>query len=178
MNRMTLRPPNWSWTLSVVVFVLITALWIRSLWALDAVGFRNISHTKSIGVQSCEGEISFVMTHAIHLFNSPGTDYFRLGFSSQAPKLNSLNVLTRTVERTGGFSCRFAGFAFFSFTDKGVVYRCLFVPLWPLILAASIVPLTRRIHPSHTSLGRCPKCGYDLRATPDRCPECGLFKRH
>ncbi len=50
---------------------------------------------------------------------------------------------------------------------------------WWLFLLANLLPLLialrlawpmlrRRVVP-----GRCPVCGYDLRATPDRCPECG-----
>jgi hypothetical protein len=50
-------------------------------------------------------------------------------------------------------------------------------PAWLLIALTSTPPLIalRRIRcrRREANCGRCPACGYDLRATPDRCPECG-----
>jgi hypothetical protein len=51
------------------------------------------------------------------------------------------------------------------------------IPLWPLLLVSSI-PAARWWWQNRQSrrwlmAGRCPACGYDLRATPGRCPECG-----
>jgi hypothetical protein len=55
----------------------------------------------------------------------------------------------------------------------------LYLPCWFLVAVTVLLPLyplyarirTRRGVPG----GFCAKCGYDLRATPERCPECGTI---
>jgi hypothetical protein len=55
------------------------------------------------------------------------------------------------------------------------------LPNWLIALVTAILPAwaalryfrRRRVR----TIGHCTKCGYDLRATPDRCPECGTVPR-
>jgi len=52
------------------------------------------------------------------------------------------------------------------------------VPHWVFVSLFAIPPLVRfrgwRRRRRASVAGTCPKCGYDLRATPERCPECGM----
>ena len=56
--------------------------------------------------------------------------------------------------------------------------RRFVIPYWfPAVIAAGLpviwLALAGRRHRRRRRMGCCPRCGYDLRATPDRCPECG-----
>jgi len=60
-------------------------------------------------------------------------------------------------------------------------FRCieLCLPMWTVCLLTGVVPvywllgMKRRRRRYRVLRGLCPRCGYDLRATPHRCPECG-----
>ena len=50
-------------------------------------------------------------------------------------------------------------------------------PIWPAVVLFAVLPtiwLVRTMRRRRAyAAGRCARCGYDLRATPERCPECG-----
>jgi hypothetical protein len=49
------------------------------------------------------------------------------------------------------------------------VAALLFLPVIQTLSCFTRVVIRRR----RRSTARCPACGYNLRATPERCPECG-----
>jgi hypothetical protein len=55
------------------------------------------------------------------------------------------------------------------------------IPYWPFILITGSLAVTSAIFARRKreflKNGHCERCGYDLRATPDRCPECGMVPK-
>jgi hypothetical protein len=75
-------------------------------------------------------------------------------------------------------------------SDHGVIHVAPFnsfyswdTPHWKLAVLFAL-PLVWRARnryrrwDAERSAGKCARCNYDLRATPDRCPECGTLVRH
>lgn len=174
--------------LSLVLFVGLASLWVRSYGGTDFVrrgwlaGFDSFSirnHGQQLSVT--RGQVRYTReehTYYHHGHVDPsklqpiGTmnwGYGRLGVGHinwEAPR--------RTFWERRGFAVWDSGWMS-SFADSRD--HNWGAPIWPAVALFAIPPVlaARRFvrRWRRHGAGRCAACGYDLRATPERCPECG-----
>jgi hypothetical protein len=163
---------------SLVLCIATVALWVRSYWRLDDVSYRF--DRKRCRVQSLRGEVD-VSVH--RFYKVPESLPVRQGVSHSSSDTANRQYRTLldlpdwepTSDAYSGGS--FLGFGYVSGSSSSGLTRGIGVPHWSLALLFAILPVLRVRGATrsrrHHRAGRCPTCGYDLRATPDRCPECG-----
>jgi hypothetical protein len=182
---------------SLVLCVAVCVLWVRSYWVGDTFRKRTASNAERIvewrdlRFYSGAGGLSFSRRYgretgdAVWTVDFDDPPVFAWG-RSRSPRYPSRIdgppfdfdrwgfIWDRTVNddiRTGPSGTKLSHFS-------GLT---IVAPYWAFCLVASVVPLVhvrrvlsgmwkRRASRRH---GLCPRCGYDLCASPERCPECG-----
>jgi hypothetical protein len=138
--------------LSLILFVATVALWVRTAVGPQVDLFTTISATRSYGL---------------------GTEHGGriIGFLQQErPSYRADDPADIQLGR--------GGFRYLRITSRGMRRWNLVLPLWSLTGVAAAMPATRlATRRRRRPPGLCVKCGYDLRATPERCPECGRAAR-
>ena len=149
--------------LSLLICVATIVLWINSYFRFCSAYWAN---TSSFGVVAYvpKSEIVAIVFHINHdahgsefrISSPPRPFQHYLMSGSPLSDFHGFGIVHETARFSPSIS-KFTGLA---------------LPCWAIVLATSIAPLIwfRR---QRTELGKCAKCGYDLRATPERCPECG-----
>ena len=136
---------------SVICFIAITGLWVRSYWMVDYATVFVLS----------DGYLSALSTKGVMEVNV-GLDSYTKNHHTY---YGTESVYYFPVLRGGPFDVDF---------DNDDLH--LRFPHWlpAAILGLMSIFFIRKSRRLRHRLGCCPNCGYDLRATPERCPECGL----
>jgi hypothetical protein len=167
---------------SLLLCMATSALWVRSYTLGDTVDYVADAgeRLRWWSIVSVHGSIGF------HFANyddgTAGGLNDRTGnFSYFSDSAQETGTVVDWVEplawRTRGSSSYFLGFGYgFAETRPWSTFRGICIPHWFLALLFAILPglrLRAAIRSRRHRSGFCSKCGYDLRATPERCPECG-----
>ena len=165
--------------LSLVLCVATVALWVRSYFASECLTIARYDFapagvtTEEYHLTSGRGGISMSRLHVGRQPRSNSYDYPRLAYH-RYPR----NYYGGGVWEDGDWWNRF-GIYTNTLVTRLAMFWSLTVPDWLLLLLLLVPPVraARRLVKSRRAsrAGLCPKCGYDLRATPDRCPECGTI---
>ena len=177
---------NTACALSLALFLLSVAFWVRSNFRWDISMWRFQSATEQTFVDVHSGCNVLRVGWARARLDPPSAatpQNVRLAFGEpmrHAPwRSPPIRLWYPFRWRTLGFSTT-AGRSNMRLPPTPATVRgtgvMLTLPYWSLALVTGVLPavrLRRWLRRRKRAPGTCPRCGYDLRATPGQCPECG-----
>jgi hypothetical protein len=178
--------------LSLLVCVGTMVLWVRSHRIADLLGRE--SATDATG-RRCGGSISsgaggaqvvFWVRHHAATPLEPGTGWSRFSHAVDSKHGAAHQVYLSSIGATQFLGVAWAHYQIDPSGGRGGVAMGaptqsvwqLEVPYYLIAVVAALLPacwVWRRSR--RPRAGCCARCGYDLRATPDRCPECGAASK-
>lgn len=165
--------------LSLVMSFLLIRVWIYSYQRMDTMVWT----TKTASDPPTIRIVRINFYRGALWIEANTTTYARPFYESVPAVVTGVRFDWPNQPEFAGSSGRFLGF--------GVYHRTVFlgyarliavaIPLWSFVGLAVVLPFCwdivhrRRLHRIRlVRVGRCPMCGYDLRASSERCPECGV----
>jgi hypothetical protein len=191
MRFIHLRNSRWMILLAVCMSIggtlTLCVVGIRSAYRVDQLGVRVLTASKSsdndlldeYSLVVCAGHVEVVVRQfdgpALSTITHPRATLPQGWFWSSWPPVDDDTV---ELSRQGGFLGFAAHHRTLEDSPAFINMYILVLPMWslfvPLIVAPSLWFGHRLRRRRRIASGRCPDCGYDLRASPGVCPECGL----
>ena len=170
--------------LSLLLCVAAAVLWVRSHLVADDLTwqwYRGGGEFRGVGFDSRGGGMK------LSFFSAIFDDAQALAHAKAAVEREPLYLFTNPKKRYPRMSnptWQVLGLQWALDTAAGPPFRptrVLVLPYWFVMSLAAALPAVRLTRAAVRrrrlrllrARGKCPRCGYDLRATPGRCPECG-----
>ena len=168
--------------LSLLLCVAVVVLWVRSRWWYAIVYTTTTADDGShrrFGIGTADGRLQ--LFKASGAGGQHGFEFIHILWSRMGD-----SVMFDDAQRRW----QFAGFRWYAYSTearfgdslRGITCDNFEAPLWCIFLLTAVTPAVwigrnARLVAKKRISGRCRRCGYDLRVTPDRCPECGTVPR-
>ena len=167
--------------MSLLLCVTVVAVWVRSYWRSQYVYYVRMTpewdgvRSLRLFFQVCKGAAVIDVENQHEGLGEGATVEKAVGREWGLETREAQDPIIRAHHAWGGFAYEMFPVPVDACDTGGALIVEAGFPLWLPATLFALLPTaraSRRLQRS-TRPGHCPRCGYDLRATPDRSPECG-----